>query len=108
MRLDDAFVVHMARALVGLQPRHTLRLPPRESIRIGFGLAVPMRLFGRVIRKRLAFEWDHDAAPHQHGVVGRLRDDNTGWQLGLLALRWRQGCMGMGMGMDVGLQHRAR
>ena len=98
-----AFMVHVALARVGLHQRHTLRLPPPEWMPIGFGLTMPLLLFGQAIGTRAAFEWYQEAAQCQHVVAGLLRDGKTGWKLALLARGWLHVCMGM----NLGVRHRA-
>ena len=99
--LYGAFGVHLTLALTGLHQRHTLRLPPLELMRIGFGLTIPLLLFGHVVGTRVAYSLYAEPAQYQRVVAGLLSSGNTGWQLALLAPGWLHGCMGL----NVALRH---
>ena len=99
--LYGAFGTHVALALHGLHQRHTLRLPPLELMRIGFGLTIPLLLFGHVVGTRVAYSLYAEPAQYQRVVAGLLSSGNTGWQLALLAPGWLHGCMGL----NVALRH---
>lgn len=100
--LYGAFLVHLTLALTGLWQRHTLRLPPAELARIGFGLTIPLLLVGHVVATRVAYSWYGEAAEYQRVVANLARDGNRGWQLALLAPGWLHGCMGL----NVAFRHR--
>ena len=61
--LYGAAATHVVLALASLHQRHTLRLPPAELLRIGFGLTIPLLLLGHVVSTRVAYEWFGEA-PH--------------------------------------------
>jgi len=90
-------------ALVGLHQRHSLLLPPLELMRIGFGLSIPLLLFGHVVSTRIAYSFYGQAAEYQRIVANLSRGGNTGWQLALLAPGWLHGCMGL----NLAFRHRA-
>lgn len=101
--LYGAFATHLVLALTGLHQRHTLLLPPLEVMRIGFGLTIPLLLFGHVVATRIAYSGYGEAAHHQRVVASLARDGSTGWQLALLAPGWLHGCIGL----NVAFRHRA-
>ena len=78
--LYGAFGTHLALALLGLYQRHNLRLPPLELMRIGFGLTIPLLLFGHVVSTRIAYSWYGEAAQYQRIVANLACDGATGWQ----------------------------
>ena len=100
--LYGAFGLHLALALLGLHQRHSLRLPPLELMRIGFGLTIPLLLFGHVVATRIAFSWYGEAAQYQRVIASLVREGSTGWQLALLAPGWLHGCMGL----NIGFRHQ--
>ena len=61
--LYGAAATHVVLALASLHQRHTLRLPPAELLRIGFGLTILLLLLGHVVSTRVAYEWFGEA-PH--------------------------------------------
>ena len=101
--LYGAAATHVVLALASLHQRHTLRLPPPELLRIGFGLTIPLLLLGHVVSTRVAYEWFGEAAQYRRIVTSLIRSGNTGWQLALLAPGWAHGCMGL----NVAFRHRA-
>lgn len=100
--LYGAFGLHLVLALLGLHQRLSLRLPPLELMRIGFGLTIPLLLFGHVVATRIAFSWYGEAAQYQRVIANLVRDGSTGWQLALLAPGWLHGCMGL----NIAFRHR--
>jgi adenylate cyclase len=101
--LYGAFAVHLSLALVGLYRRHTLRLPPFELLRIGFGLSFPILLLGHAVTTRVAYEWYGLLPQYQRVVESLVSSGSEGRQLALLAPGWLHGCMGL----HVALRHRA-
>lgn len=101
--LYGAAATHVMLALASLHQRHTLRLPPAELLRIGFGLTIPLLLLGHVVGTRVAYEWFGEAPHYRRIVTNLIRSGNTGWQLALLAPGWAHGCMGL----NVAFRHHA-
>jgi len=101
--LYGAAATHVLLALASLHQRHTLRLPPAELLRIGFGLTIPLLLLGHVVGTRVAYEWFGEAPNYRRIVTNLVRSGNTGWQLALLAPGWAHGCMGL----NVAFRHHA-
>lgn len=66
-----ALIVHVALALANLHPHHTLRLSSGESLRIGFGLMIPLLPLDHALSTRVGFEWYGEAARH-HRIVANL------------------------------------
>ncbi len=101
--LYGAAATHVVLALASLHQRHTLKLPPAELLRIGFGLTIPLLLLGHVVSTRVAYEWFGEAPHYRRIVTNLIRSGNTGWQLALLAPGWAHGCMGL----NVAFRHHA-
>lgn len=93
--LYGAAGAHFTLALLAVYEKHTLRLPPIETVRIIAGFTIPALLIAHLASTRIAYEL-YDAAPQYSRVVaGIWASDGQARQLALLAPGWLHGCLGI-------------
>jgi len=87
--------IHIALAFVALYDHRTLRMPPRELLRIALGFGIPTLLIAHAVTTRLAFE-AYGAQPDYARIVWMLWHSNHECrQMALLVPGWLHGCLGL-------------
>jgi adenylate cyclase len=93
--LYGSLAVHFVLALDALRRRQTLRMPVREALKIGFGLALPFLLVSHVTLTRIDWMLSGYSADYRD-ILPRLwsRTGTTLWQSAALIIAWAHGCLG--------------
>ena len=93
--LYGAAGTHIALAFLALYERRTLRMPPRELLRIALGLNIPTLLIAHAVGTRLAFEIYGHPPDYAHVVWMLWHSGREGRQIALLVPGWIHGCLGL-------------
>ena len=93
--LYGAAATHISLALLAVYEHRTLRMPPREILRIALGLGMPVLLIGHAVSTRLAFEMYGHPPDYAHTVWSLWNLGRQGLQLALLVPGWLHGCLGL-------------
>ncbi|WP_075289585.1 adenylate/guanylate cyclase domain-containing protein [Pararhizobium arenae] len=93
--LYGSLLTHFVLALDSLYRRQTLRMPPREALKIIFGLALPFMLVPHVTATRIEWMLSGYAASY-YDVLGGLwsRPPDAFRQCVALVFAWSHGCLG--------------
>ena len=93
--LYGSLLTHFILALDSLYRRQTLRMPPREALKIIFGLALPFMLVSHVTATRIEWMLSGYAASY-YDVLGGLwsRPPDAFRQCVALVFAWSHGCLG--------------
>ncbi|KQS72402.1 adenylate cyclase [Rhizobium sp. Leaf371] len=93
--LYGSLAVHFVLALDGLRRRQTLRMPLREALKIGLGLALPFLLVSHVTVTRIDWMLSGYSADYRD-ILPRLwsRTGSAVWQSAALIIAWAHGCLG--------------
>ena len=93
--LYSAAGTHIALAFRAIYEHRTLRMPPLEWLRIGFGLSIPTLLIAHAVGTRLAFELYGHPTDYAHVVWMLWHSGREGRQIALLVPGWVHGCLGL-------------
>jgi adenylate cyclase len=93
--LYGSLAVHFVLALDSLRRRQTLRMPVREALKIGLGLALPFLLVSHVTVTRIDWMLSGYSADYRD-ILPRLWSHTEAaiWQSTALLVAWGHGCLG--------------
>ncbi|OLP62328.1 adenylate cyclase [Xaviernesmea oryzae] len=96
LALYGSLAVHFVLALESLYRRQTLRMPWKERLKIGFGLALPFLLVGHVTATRIDWALSGYSAGY-YDLLPRLwgRPIDRISQSAALLVAWAHGCLGI-------------
>ncbi len=90
-----SLLTHFVLALDSLYRRQTLRMPPREALKIVFGLALPFMLVPHVVGTRIEWMLSGYAASYYDVLPGLWsRPPDAFRQCVALVFAWSHGCLG--------------
>src|SRR6266487_2053627 len=87
--------MHLARVVVAVHERRTLRIPAAEALPVALGFGIPLLLIGHLTSTRFAFELYGLHSDYARIVWALWTSDGEGRQLALLAPGWLHGCFGL-------------
>ncbi len=94
--LYGALLTHFVLALHSIYRRRTWRMPPREALKIGLGLAIPFLLVAHVVGTRVEFALSgYDVGYPQILRILWSTNFDAGRQAVALLVVWAHGCLGM-------------